>query len=301
VRKWDVSVIDFHTHIFAPEFVGRRETYLQRDAWFGQLYADPKASMVTAEELIAEMDRSGVDAAVAFGFAWADQELCRAANDYVLEAVSRWPQRLFGFAVVNPAAPGALPELERCLAAGLRGLGELMPDGQGYTLDDQRLDALVAQMARWRRPILVHAGEPIGHPYPGKSTSTLQPLYELARRHPDVTLVAAHWGGGLFFYELMPEVRRVLSNVYYDTAASLYLYQDDIFPLAARIAPHKVLFATDYPLIGQGRFLSHVRCVGLGASDLAAVLGGNARRILCAAGPNGGQADDGDDSGLCGH
>ena len=296
-----MSVIDFHTHIFTPELSARRETYLQRDAWFGQLYADPRASMASAEELVAEMDRSGVDVAVAFGFAWADQGLCRAANDYVLEAVSRWPQRLVGFAVVNPAAPGALAELERCVAAGLRGLGELMPDGQGYSLDDPRLDELLAHMALWRRPTLIHAGEPIGHPYPGKSKSTLQPFYELARRHPTATLVAAHWGGGLVFYELMPKVRQVLRNVYYDTAASLYLYQDDIFPLAARIAPRKVLFATDYPLIGQGRFLGRVRRAGLAASDLDAVLGGNAARLLRAADLNGGDVNDGDDSGLCGH
>ncbi len=296
-----MSVIDFHTHIFPPEFSARREEYLQRDAWFGRLYADPRASMVSAEELIVEMDRSGVDVSVVFGFAWADQVLCRAANDYVLDAVSRWPQRLIGFALVNPTAPGALAEMERCVAAGLRGLGELMPDGQGYALDDPRLDELLTYMALWQRPTLIHAGEPLGHHYPGKSKSTLQPLYELAGRHPTATLVAAHWGGGLIFYELMPEVRQVLRNVYYDTAASLYLYRDDIFPLAARIAPRKLLFATDYPLISQGRFLRRVRRAGLAASDLDAILGGNAARLLRPADLDGGDVNHGDSTSLCGH
>ena len=275
-----MAVIDFHTHVFPPDVITQRETYLQRDRWFGRLYADPKARMASAEDLIAEMDRSGVAISVTFGFAWANQELCRLANDYVLEAASRWRERLVGFAVVNPAAEGATDELERCMAAGLRGLGELMPDGQAFTLDDPRVDRVIQRMAHWQLPVLVHAGEPVGHAYPGKSRATLQPLYQLALRHPGATLVAAHWGGGLLFYELMPEVHQALRNVYYDTAASLYLYQDAVFALAMRIVPDRVLFGSDYPLIGQGRFVHHVRDGGLSTDDLDAILGGNAARLL---------------------
>jgi len=275
-----VSIIDFHTHVFPPEIIAKRNVYLQRDDWFRQLYADPKARMASTDALIASMDRCGVDAAVTFGFAWADQALCRDANDYVLESMSHWPDRLYGFAVVNPVTKGAAAELERCMQRGLRGLGELMPDGQGYTLDNPRLDDIVQQMAHWKCPVLIHGGEPVGHNYPGKSRSTLQSFYQLALRHPAATLIAAHWGGGLFFYELMPEVRVTLRNVYYDTAASLYLYRDDIFPLAARIIPEKVLFATDYPLLDQGQLLRHVREAGLSSDALELALGGNAARLL---------------------
>lgn len=273
-------IIDFHTHIFPPEVIARRDTYLERDAWFRLLYAHPQARMASADELIAEMNASGVDMAVTFGFAWADPGLCREANEYVLESVSRWPERLLGFAVVNPAVEGAVAELERCMQKGLHGLGELMPEGQGYALDDPCLDEVMQQMAYWKRPVLIHTNEPVGHYYPGKSKSTLQSLYRLAVRHPGTTLVAAHWGGGLFFYELMPEVQQALRHVYYDTSASLYLYRDDIFPLAAQIIPQKMLFATDYPLISQGRFLQRIRETDLSADAREALLGGNAARLL---------------------
>ncbi|MBM4431251.1 MAG: amidohydrolase, partial [Chloroflexi bacterium] len=266
--------------IFPPHVLVQRQSYLQRDSWFARLYANPKAKMVTADELVMTMDAAGVDKSVTFGFAWADQGLCQEANDYVLESVARWPERLIGFALVNPAAQGAVVELERCLQKGLAGLGELMPDGQGYTFEAPQLDEVIRLMAHWRRPVLIHAGEPVGHAYPGKSQSTLQSFYQLALRHPEVSLVAAHWGGGLFFYELMPEVQKALHNVYYDTAASLYLYRDDIFALAERIIPHKVLFATDYPLIGQEHFLRRVRAAGLQADTLQAILGGNAAQVL---------------------
>ena len=275
-----MPVIDFHTHIFPPHILAQRRSYQQRDNWFGQLYADPKAKMATADELVAAMDAAGVDKSVTFGFAWADQGLCREANDYVLESVSRWPDRLIGFALVNPLARGAAAEVERCLHRGLSGLGELMPDGQGYALDAGRLDEVIRLMTDWRRPVLIHAGEPVGHAYAGKSQSTLQSFYQLALRHPEATLVAAHWGGGLFFYELMPEVQKALRHVYYDTAASLYLYRDDIFALAERIVPNKVLFATDYPLIGQEHFLRRVRAAQVQADTLRAMLGDNAAQVL---------------------
>ena len=275
-----VPIIDLHTHIFPPHIIAKRDTYLQRDGWFGQLYASPQARMATADQLISSMDEAGVDAAVTFGFAWSDQGLNREANDYVLESMARWPSRLLGFAQVNPVAKGAAAELERCLQSGMRGLGELMPDGQGYAFDSPQLHELLEQMAHWQRPVMVHCGEPVGHAYAGKSECTLEPLYQLAQRYPQITFVAAHWGGGLFFYELMPEVRQALHNVYYDSAASLLLYTDQVFRLAAQVVPHKALFATDYPLLSHERFLHHVRHAGLSDGDLEAILGGNATRLL---------------------
>jgi hypothetical protein len=292
-----VPVVDFHTHIFPPHVIANRDLYLQRDRWFGQLYANPKARMATADQLISSMDAAGIDAAVTFGFAWADQALNREANDYVLESMARWPDRLLGFAEVNPIAKGAAAEVERCLQSGMSGLGELMPDGQGYTFDSPELDEVVEQMAHWECPVLVHCGEPVGHSYAGKSACTLEPLYRLALRHPNATFVAAHWGGGLFFYELMSEVRQALHNVYYDSAASLLLYTDQVFGLAARVIPHKTLFATDYPLLSQERFLRRVRGAGLSTEHADAILGGNAARLL-KMGVNDKHAFD---TGLCGH
>lgn len=274
-------IVDVHTHIFPPELVHARERYLVRDAWFGRLYASAKARMATAEELIDAMDASGVDVAVTFGFGWADPGLCRLANDYVAEAVRAHPGRLVGFAVVNPAAPGAEAEIARCATVGLRGVGELMPDGQGYTLADLELLAPVMDAARalgW--PVLTHTTEPVGHDYPGKGRASLAAAVQLAGRFPETSLVLAHWGGGLPFYELMPEVRRTLARVYYDTAASPYLYDDAVFPLGASLAGDRVLFGSDYPLLGQRRLLDRVRASGLTGEALSGVLGKNAACLL---------------------
>jgi hypothetical protein len=275
-------IIDFHTHITAPEIIARRDEYLVRDAWFRDLYAKPNARLRSAEDLIGAMDRAGVDRAVVFGFGWRDMDLCRQDNDYVIESVARFPERLIGFAIVNPGAGDeAIQEIERCAAAGLCGIGELMPDGQGYRLDDQQVMAPIVEVAQeYGMLLLTHCSEPVGHLYPGKGTVTPDEVIRFARLFPEATLVCAHWGGGTIFYELMPEVSQVMRNVYYDTAASLYLYQDDIFALAARWAPGKVLFATDFPLLTPQRFIKRMRAVRMPTATLRRMLGGNAWRVL---------------------
>ncbi len=79
----------------------------------------------------------------------------------------------------------------------------------------------------------------------------------------------------------MTEVAETLQNVYYDTAASFLLYKPEIFPIAASFLGHKILFGTDYPLMGPKRFLERVRATGLSAENLSNILGENARRLLC--------------------
>ena len=275
-------IIDFHTHITAPEIIARRDEYLVRDTWFRDLYANPQSRLSTAEDLRAAMDRGGVDQAVAFGFGWREMDLCRRDNDYVMESVARYPDRLIGFCVVNPAhGDEAVREIERCVAGGLVGIGELMPDGQGYRLDDERIMAPIVEAAQAHNLILLtHCSEPVGHLYPGKGTVTPDQVIRFARLFPTATIVCAHWGGGAIFYELMPEVARVMGNVYYDTAASPFLYQNDIFSLAARWAPGKVLFGTDFPLIGPRSFLAKMQAARMPTATLRRMLGGNAWRVL---------------------
>jgi uncharacterized protein len=276
-----MHVIDCHTHIMPPELIAARERLSTDERWFGLLYANPRARLAGAEDLLAAMDAAGVAAAVTFGFAFRDAGLCRACNDYVLDAARGAPGRLIPFAIVNAADPReACDEALRCFEAGAAGLGELMPDGQGFTLIDPILDELLALARAHGAPVMIHVNERLGHDYPGKGTQGPEEAYRLALRHPESLLIYAHWGGGLPFYELMPEVRAALRNVYYDTAASPYIYDDTIYRHVMAWAPSKVLFGSDYPLITPGRHLRRLRRAGLDAPGLEALLGGNARALF---------------------
>ncbi len=83
------------------------------------------------------------------------------------------------------------------------------------------------------------------------------------------------------FYALMPEVPEVLSNTYFDTAASTFLYRPEVFDaVAGLVGADKILFGTDYPLIPQRRLVQQVERSGLDAPAREAILGGNAARLL---------------------
>lgn len=276
-------LIDFHTHIFPPDVAKRREYYCARDPWFRELYSNPRIPLATAEDLIAEMDATGVDAAVTFSFGWSDPGLIEETNSYVLDALQRYPGRLYGMAVLQPGAGArAVLELERCAQDGMIGVGELMPHGQGYRLSDVALLTPIMEVVRhYRLLVLSHCSEPVGHLYPGKGDVSLQDIVAFLTAFPDIPFVAAHWGGGLPFYTLMPEIQRITANVWYDTAATVYLYRQSIFTQVAQlVGADRILFASDYGLLRQRRIIDHIRQSGLTEPALAQVLGENAYRLL---------------------
>ena len=276
-------LIDFHTHIFPPYIRDHRERYCARDPWFNELYSNPRASMASAEDLIAEMDASGVDISVAFSFGWTDIGLIEETNSYVIDSMRRYPNRIYGMAVLQPTIGiQAVRELERCARAGMIGLGELMPHGQGYKLSDIALLMPVMEVVREHQLlVLSHCSEPVGHPYPGKGNVSLQDIVAFLTAFPDVRFVAAHWGGGLPFYALMPEIQLITANVWYDSAATVYLYRQDIFPIVANlVGADRILFASDYGLLRQRRIIDHIAQSGLDDHAVKMVLGGNAQRLL---------------------
>ena len=285
-----MRIVDSHTHIMTPWVAEHRDELSRADPCFGALYSNPGAKLATAEELIRSMDDSEVSASIVLNIGWRDHELCVRTNDYLLESGSRWPDRIIPYCMIQPTAgDAAVRELERCAAAGARGIGELRPDMQGFTLlDTELLSPVVSAAIARKMAVLVHVSEPVGHEYPGKGAVTPEQPYAFARAFPDATLVCAHWGGGLPFYALMPEVRDALTNVYYDTAATQYLYSPNVFASVIQIVGARhVLFGSDYPLIGHRRALDHARGAGLRPEDAALLLGGNAARLLRGEAPGG--------------
>ena len=276
-------IVDFHTHAFPPEVVQKREAFARRDAAFALLYGDPRSRMVTAGELVEAVSKEGVDRSVVFGFPWTDPGILRMTHDYMLEEQQRAPQRLIAFCTPSLVeGESSLRDAENGLARGLSGIGEVA----FYTARMGRkswsyLGAL-AGIARERSvPLVLHTNEPVGHSYPGKMDIRLRDLGRFVEDHQGTTLVLAHWGGGLLFYVLMRSVRRFTGNLYYDTAASPYLYDPLIYRIAVEIlGPDRILLGTDYPLIAPSRYLREIEEAGLAPEARRMILGENALRLL---------------------
>ena len=277
-------IIDFHTHIFPPWLRERRDEYIKADPCFSLLYSQSKAKIATAEELVASMDEAGIHMSVVVNAGWVKHELCVKTNDYILDSVSRYPTRLVGFCAIQPrAGDAAIAELERCAKAGARGIGELRSDVQGYDLADNRtMKPLVDAALKHDLIFLTHSSEPVGHEYSGKGSITPDILYSFITGFPNLKLVCAHWGGGLPFYALMPEVAKALDNVFFDTAATVFLYKPEIFEQVSHIiGSDKILFGTDYPLMHQNRVITQIQSSKLLEEDRTKILGANAQELLC--------------------
>ena len=287
------QIWDSHVHLFPPEVYQNWDKYAQRDETFANLTRKPangkgtEEAWVNIEEALECADRAGVYGLGMQGWYWNDAGLMRLHNDYMADAIQRYPNRLKGFISVNPKfGQEALDEIKRCVKLGFSGIGELGPGGNGYDFEDPDFLAVLDCARKHGLPVCIHCGEPIGHRYPGKDTTSLAPLPELIKKYPDLKLILAHMGGGLPFYEMNPRYRNAFGNVRYDMAANPLLY--DIRSIRAAITmigSDRLLYGSDFPLLlypskcreaDFTMFIEDIRQnAGLSQEEWQQVMGGN--------------------------
>lgn len=276
-------IIDFHTHLFPEAIRKNREKYFPSEHAFKLLYSSHGSKLVGAREIIDSMDEDRVDKSVVFGFPWENSETFKTHNDYIMESVAKYPKRLIGFCCLDPFSNEAEREVLRCLDGGLSGIGEL-----AFYLSEMCDDAMKSLTPLMEicqsedLPILIHTNEPVGHEYPGKMPNTLRQIYDLIKRFPKNTIILAHWGGGIFFYGLLKkDVKERLKNVYFDTAASPFLYDAYIYKCAKEIVGlDKILFGSDFPLLKPARYFKELEKSGLPQDTINSICGQNAAKLL---------------------
>ena len=272
--------IDFHVHLTPPDISRDLRRYAGREPYFALLSQSPRNRFADADGVVSMLGDSGFDAAVVFGFGFKDPGLCRLANDYVIESSRLHPQKLVGFMSVSPGARGAEREIARCHDAGLRGVGEIFPEGQDFEIDDAgKTRAFAGACAERGLPVIVHVNEPVGHDYPGKTGTSLRRIAHFVENHGELRIVLAHLGGGLPFYEAMPELRAAFRNVFYDTAAVPLLYDESVYQAALALGlGGKIVFGSDFPLLSPSRYMPQM--AKLEAAQRGRILGGNAELLL---------------------
>lgn len=146
----------------------------------------------TRSEVLRTLDDAGVDIGVLLapflsdGYSLADPDSLTRANDHLAALVRHDPDRLFGFAVVNPGFPGAAAELKRAVDAGLRGV-KMVPSGW-YPYDDA-VQPTFAMASALKLPVLFHSGIFID----GRSGRFCRPtFFEALRDHPGARVTLAH-------------------------------------------------------------------------------------------------------------
>ncbi|MCC6235984.1 MAG: amidohydrolase family protein [Dehalococcoidia bacterium] len=272
-------IIDAHTHVFPPRMIERRGRLVLADAGFAELYGEAKARMVSADALIESMDRAGVDASVICGFWWRSPDHAEEHAAYLLDAAAASGGRLIPFVPVVGSGAALDATLERLVRFGARGLGEVRP-GQAEGVDA----ALERAASAYGLPAVVHSSETVGHRYAGKHGGyEVGDLWRLLEERPGVRVIASHWGGGLPFFALMPELRAHIEagRLAFDTAASAYLYEPRVFEAVIALAGlDSILWGSDFPLRAQAQDRAEAEAALPDDRAREAVLGGNAARFL---------------------
>lgn len=271
--------IDTHIHITPPDIIKNWEKIGRREPYFNLLSSTPHNKFATYEMVVQHLESQHFDKGIVFGFSFQDMGLCQYVNDYTMEAIKQYPDQLIGFMTMPVQHKELEKEIIRCYEGGLRGIGELFPEGQNLHLEQLHHTALKACCMHYHLPILLHANELVGHEYAGKTQVSHKSIETFIRHHEEVPIILAHFGGGLLFYELMKEIRSSFKNVYYDTAAAVFLYEPTIYKVIREIGIlDKLLFGSDYPLLPINRYEEGLS--SLTEIEKQAVLGNNAAKLL---------------------
>ncbi len=206
-------IYDTHTHIGTARHSGRVQT---------------------ADQLLAAMDRFGVDRSVAIPFPVVEDY--RAQHDEIGRAALAHPDRLVGACCIPPfiAETDFADEVRRCVERwGFRAL-KLQPQYQALNPISSRSDFLFEAAEEHGLPVIVHTGT--GVPF------SLPSLYILkARRFPDVPIILGHAGGSVYMHECIVAAS-ICSNVYVEISS---LMPHHVLELAAHVPSNRLLAGSD--------------------------------------------------------
>jgi len=168
-------------------------------------------------QLIALADRMGIERlCVYMGIPWSRDPkpgTFRKENDQVLEAISKFPDRTFGFVYLNPKhVEESLAELDRCVARGPMVGVKLWVAKECRAAE---LDPIIQRAGELQAVIFQHTWLKVAGNDPGESTPF--DLVELAARHPTTPIICGHTGGD---WERGIRAIRASKNLYADLAGS---------------------------------------------------------------------------------
>jgi len=288
-------IIDAHVHIPFREDLTEQEIMFMRKKSID-------VSSLTGEpnQLLGRLDSVGIDRAVVFPLAMpspskTETEIARL-NERTAAFVSAAPERLIGFAVLNPHEVRGSLEMLRYAIEDLKLKGvKLHPTLQSFYPNDCKLFEIYEYACEKKIPILFHTGASL----PSHTDHFSRPIFvdEVAARYPKLRIILAHIGRPWYLEAAM--LMRKHTNVYADISANVGRSGGaallEIVLLAVKIysgAMDRILFGSDFPVYQPGEMLSLfaqasegifadvLKLPKLTETEIKGILGENAKRLL---------------------
>ena len=258
---------DAHVHAYPDDVVSDPRIWAKKrgETHWWELVSQPIQGWYRIEELIKEMDASGVERSLLLGWYWQNPVTCLEWNEWLLKVLNKYPDRFIGMLSAHPQMDLDGFTKDALDHSQILGMGECLPQVQGSFYGDPDWIKLCDEVFSREKMINLHITEPVGHDYKGRVETPFNELIDLIERCPDGRWILSHWGGGLPVYFLNSRLKKLLSQVWFDCSASPLLYSDAIWKVMIEaVGPERILFGSDFPLnlypskddqVKMGRFI----------------------------------------------
>lgn len=298
-------VVDAHAHVVVP---GLGADVSWRDgaqvvSFAGREIRSAVREFVHLERILEEQDRAGIDRVVLCPWVTLLGREPERQNEALADMVG---ERVSALGTVDLGQPDRLVELMR--DGRLSGV-EVAASVDGDYLGDERFADFWAAAEQTRALVFVHPTtrgfelpvfddyylwNSVANPLETTVTATHMVFAGVLEQHPNLRVLLAHGGGALLAlrgrlrhaHSFQPQARSVLRDspeeslrrFFYDTVT----HDETLLrQLAEEVGADRVLCGSDYPFdMGVERPAEIVRALGLPEEQEAAILGGNALRLL---------------------
>lgn len=296
-------IIDVHCHVWEEKYLPEDLIAVLRSI-AKQVNYEPKLIFdASPDRLVSEMDDANIDKTVIFGvdyeYLFRGEVSYREYNDMVAGYVNKYPDRLIGFAAIDPRrGKKAIQELDRCIEdLGFKGV-KLWPL-TGFYPDEKEFYPFYERIQDLGVTILFHTGM-------GPSKTYLKynrPMYvdTVAVDFPDINIIMAHMGDPWVNEGITVATKN--PNVYLDISGLEPIFRNAPFAffqnlLEAKMSCgiDKILFGSDWPLfsplVSLQEYVEGIKKMKLpppikmmGMPDFTTeesdrILGGNAQKLL---------------------
>ena len=279
-------IVDIHAHTFPPAIAAPTVDKLMHLS-HTQAFTDG-----TVKQLRQSMARSGIDYALVLPVATNIRQMTKI-NQVSAQLHSRWRETgILSFGCMHPDFPDWKAELAHIKELGMPGV-KLHPVYQGVNFDDPRFLRILDRAAELGLMVLCHGGGDVG--FPDRSHCTPDMVLHAVKEVGDFPLIMAHMGG----WHCWDQVEELLTHtkVCIDTAYCLGqihplddgFYRPEDLPMMSTeqfvrmvrgFGADRVFWGTDTPWRDQQESLDLLRAQPLTDGEKAALLGGNAQKLL---------------------
>lgn len=218
----------------------------------------------SAEEIVAVMDKCGINKAVVFAMCVSTKDATEMAH----REVGKFPDRLIGFTYARPCYDRKITDDLR-FAIENRGMKGIKIHRGETLLSAEVIGPVIEVAMEYGIPCLIDSGNDYGA------------IESIVKDYPDLLLILAHLGspgGNVLLIDQFIELAKGNRNIYLDTAYVPTYWK--IKDAVERLGADRILYGSDGILLDPRTEMKKIEVLELAREDMEKIMGGNIARIL---------------------